>query len=68
MSDTPETDANGIDISSSIMQVQTKYVRADFAERLERERDALLELTRLHCDLYDQLCEQEEPSDGRPPE
>ena len=54
----------GIDISSSIMQVQTKYVRADFAERLERERDALLELTRLHCDLYDQLCEQEEPSDA----
>lgn len=41
MSDTSETDSEEVDISGAGITVLTKYVRADFARRLERERDEL---------------------------
>ena len=37
--DTPETDAKEIDISTSTIQIETRYVRADFAQNIERERN-----------------------------
>jgi hypothetical protein len=45
---TPEVDANLVDISGAGATVHTRYVRADFACRLERQRNELLDfLTKL---------------------
>lgn len=41
MSDTPETDRAEIDMSFDGVTVHTKYVRADFAKRLERQRNKM---------------------------
>lgn len=41
MSDTPETDDQLVDISSSDVKVLTKYVRADFARKIERKNQAM---------------------------
>jgi len=42
MSDTPETDAVEFDILDADNDVTHRLVEADFARRLERERDDLL--------------------------
>ena len=61
MSKTPETDK----VAGMEGNWDTKALRMTHAAReFEKERNQLLTLIRLHCDLYDQLCEQEEPSDA----
>jgi hypothetical protein len=51
---TPEVDANLVDISGAGATVHTRYVRADLARRLERQRDELLDflskLDAMACD------------------
>ena len=42
MSETPETDAAEKDMSGNGITVHTKFVTADFARKLERERDAAI--------------------------
>jgi len=58
MSDTPETDAVEFDILDADNDVTHRLVEADFARRLERERDDLLaEVERLRA--LDDLAKRE---------